>query len=37
MQIAEHYLPDEAYEELVKALTDKMDFQDNPAVCPEPK
>ncbi|UWR82873.1 hypothetical protein K4L05_08855 [Phaeobacter inhibens] len=34
MQIAEHYLPDEAYEELVKALTDKMDYQDNPAVCP---
>ncbi|WP_424976805.1 hypothetical protein [Leisingera sp. S232] len=34
MQIAEHYLPDETYEALVKALTAKMDFQDNPAVCP---
>lgn len=33
MQIAEHYLPDETYEALVKALTDKMDFRDNPAVC----
>ncbi|AFO91730.1 hypothetical protein D1822_09880 [Phaeobacter inhibens] len=34
MQIAEHYLPDEIYEELVTALTSKMDFQDYPAVCP---
>ncbi|UWR59104.1 hypothetical protein [Phaeobacter inhibens] len=33
MQTAEHYLPDETYEALVKALTDKMGFQNHPLVC----